>query len=53
MAQTTKITDGRKTFEVKKYSFTTESIPRLSCHDPECEERIENGVKLCRKLHLF
>lgn len=42
--ETTRITDGRKSFEVKKYTFTTESIPRLSCHDPECDERIENGV---------
>ncbi|CAC5402198.1 HIF1AN [Mytilus coruscus] len=44
MSQTTRLTDGRKSFEVKKYTFSTEVIPRLSCHDPECEERIENGL---------
>ncbi|VDI77756.1 Hypothetical predicted protein, partial [Mytilus galloprovincialis] len=44
MSQTTRLTDGRKSFEVKKYTFATEVIPRLSCHDPECEERIANGL---------
>ena len=44
MSQTTRLTDGRKTFEVKKYTFSSEPVPRLSCHDPECDERIEQGV---------
>ena len=51
MSQTTRLTDGRKSFEVKKYTFATEVIPRLSCHDPECEERIANGV--CFQMSYF